>query len=508
MVVQHMLARVKAPTRQFVVKTCYGLNNAIALKQAGVPYVLLDVEWIESMKVGSSDWLHLLVIAHEVGHHLLGHTNGPARQPAEQREVELAADRFAGYVLGTYGLASAQVEAVLRDFPDDKDPNSTHPKKVQRIKAVCSGVESSKNDEGNQLLENLTKDVKLNLTSVPYLVSMARSKFDRFLVTHDKRELDQAVSFYQQAIRFSSDSMLAYELGAMFLADGYGDRYAQAIEYAYSLTKDIAYVLELANYYSSSRNPTAASIMHKYQHRLMQPELVGSLDDQSALAFAKYHLARLEAVPNEEAIWLPPLKQTLEAILTRATSLPRTDTRARLIAETQNTLGLLALRVNDFQRAKQHFLSASEYFEQPIVPTDFHELLYSNRTLNYLTSLTNLTLVSIRLTSWDEGLTYVNKLDNAYASYQTTTAKTGQLAFNYSQIAYFKGRVYQGLKNYAQAIKHYNEAIQSSPDAYLYFYRGTCQLSLGSEVEAYADFNKACSMDGHTACDRVKILCR
>lgn len=508
MVVQHMLARVKAPTRLFVVKTCHGLNNAVALKQANVPYILLDVEWIESMKSGSSDWLHLMVIGHEIGHHLLGHTSRQATQPGEQKSLELEADRFAGYVLGTYGLAGAQVAHVLRGFPDDSDPNSTHPAKAQRIIAVRAGVDLSKGAEENKLLESLTKDVGLNLTSVPYLVSMARGKFDRFLVTRDKRELQQAVNFYQQAIRFSADPMLAHELGAMFFADGSGDRYAQALEYVYSLTKNKAYLLELASYYSSSRNATAEGIMQKHKDKLMQPELVGSLNDRSALSFANYHLARLEVNRDEEAKWLPPLRQALEGIVSKPASLPATEAHALLIAETQNTLGLLALREGDFNEAKQQLVAAANYFGRPILPNDFYELLYSNKTLNQLSSLTNLALVSIRLADWTEGLAYVNKLDKVYHTYQASLTKKSQLAFDYSQVAYFKGRVHQGLKNYPQAILHYSEAIVLAPEPYLYYYRGTCQLSRGNETEACADFKKACSIDGHTACDRVKMLCR
>ena len=70
-----MLAKLKKKNTYFIVKACPGLNNACAVTYLGNRYVLLDIRWMESIKQNENDWSHLLVNGHEIGHHLLGHTD-------------------------------------------------------------------------------------------------------------------------------------------------------------------------------------------------------------------------------------------------------------------------------------------------------------------------------------------------------------------------------------------------------------------------------------------------
>ena len=85
-VVEDVLLKINLKNSYFVTKVCRGINNAMAYKQNGVNYILLDVDWMKSLKYGKNDWFHLFVIGHEMGHHLLKHTEKETISLQESRK--------------------------------------------------------------------------------------------------------------------------------------------------------------------------------------------------------------------------------------------------------------------------------------------------------------------------------------------------------------------------------------------------------------------------------------
>jgi tetratricopeptide (TPR) repeat protein len=505
LVVQNILTKVKAPTQRFIVKTCPGLNNASAMALGGVPYILLDVSWMESFKPGRSDWFHLSVIAHEIGHHLLGHVGLPSVPPAQQRERELAADQFAGYVLGAYGITSYQLAILLHRFPDDRQPNSTHPRNTLRMAALQKGVEASRSSEESKLLHNLTQTAILDLKSLPYLVAMARGKYSQYITSHNKPDLQQALQYYQQAIRFSNAPYLLHELGAMFMATGDGDHYIQALEYLYLQTAEAAYLVEAADYYSFTRSASANGFLQKHRGELADMRLLSTLNDKRIISLVKYHLARLEQEQSSNDSVPVQLQSAVQGVLNHLSQARKEN--LYLSAEAHNTLGLINLRKEDFLTARENFKVSTTCFEKLSSSGDLFELLYKYHSHNRLASLSNLSLVNIRLTDWQAAQGYVEDLDYAYRSFITNARQGEKPEFDYSQVIYYKARVKQGLKHYDEAISYYTKALVAKPEAYLFYYRGICLLNLAKESDACADFQKACSLDGQLACDRFKMLC-
>ncbi len=81
-------------------------------------------------------WAPVSIMAHEIGHHLSGHTITPG---GSQPPIELEADKFSGFVLYKMGAnlddAQTALQALVPDGPDGK----THPGRARRLSAVREG---------------------------------------------------------------------------------------------------------------------------------------------------------------------------------------------------------------------------------------------------------------------------------------------------------------------------------------------------------------------------------
>lgn len=79
-------------------------------------------------------WPSLAVLAHELGHHLAGHTFVRNRSSHAQ---ELEADRFAGFMLSRLGASLNQALAITAKLNENDTP--THPARSKRIVAITNG---------------------------------------------------------------------------------------------------------------------------------------------------------------------------------------------------------------------------------------------------------------------------------------------------------------------------------------------------------------------------------
>jgi hypothetical protein len=85
------------------------------------------------------DWGAMSILAHEVGHHLAGHT---LRQTAEPWRDELEADEFSGFVLARLGASLAETtSAAARILPEQ--PTPTHPGRKDRVAAIVHGWQNA-----------------------------------------------------------------------------------------------------------------------------------------------------------------------------------------------------------------------------------------------------------------------------------------------------------------------------------------------------------------------------
>ena len=112
------------------------VNNAAAVISNGKRYILYNPMFIKQIKNAvKTDWGGISVLAHEVGHHLNGHTLlGSGSVPP----IELEADEFAGFVLRRIGATLAESQAAIRMISDERE-SRTHPARSKRLASIQAG---------------------------------------------------------------------------------------------------------------------------------------------------------------------------------------------------------------------------------------------------------------------------------------------------------------------------------------------------------------------------------
>jgi hypothetical protein len=124
-----------------------GLQPNFTMKIARVPnieavishhkrYILYNPEFITGVNNATKDkWAFVLLLAHEIGHHLNGHT---LKNAANRLPLELEADEFAGFVLKKLG-ASLEESQLVMNYIASTEASQTHPARADRMIAIANG---------------------------------------------------------------------------------------------------------------------------------------------------------------------------------------------------------------------------------------------------------------------------------------------------------------------------------------------------------------------------------
>jgi tetratricopeptide (TPR) repeat protein len=125
---------------RFEIKSMKNYNNCSALcisNETGESrYLQFDRDFLEAYeKQTGNKWFVIGVVAHEIAHHLNGHSlDGVGSRPNK----ELEADEFAGFVLFKLGATLAEAQGIF-SFLNDTEGPPTHPVKAKRYAAVKTG---------------------------------------------------------------------------------------------------------------------------------------------------------------------------------------------------------------------------------------------------------------------------------------------------------------------------------------------------------------------------------
>ncbi|HKH63663.1 MAG TPA: hypothetical protein VKA49_22655 [Flavitalea sp.] len=121
--------------------------NAAAVVYQGKRYILYNPSFIAAMnKAAGTPWASVAVLAHEIGHHLNGHTlDGKGSLPA----IELEADEFSGFALRKMGASLSEAQVAMRIIAIAK-ATRTHPARSDRLLAIANGWNHADDQLGGQ----------------------------------------------------------------------------------------------------------------------------------------------------------------------------------------------------------------------------------------------------------------------------------------------------------------------------------------------------------------------
>ena len=219
-------------SKSFILQPCSDINNAVATSYKGLRYILYDKSFMSTIANNSTSWSQLFILAHEVGHHINGHSIDillaaadivEPKTLAAKRKQELESDEFAGFILGKLGATLEQTSEAVNLLASNKDDTfSTHPTKTKRLNAIKIGFNKALGKE------QVVYEKKSNLNT-------AEEYFYRAYEKSQKGDYYGAISDYTKAIEINPNFVsVYYNRGNAYsnLKDYYGaiSDYTKAIE--------------------------------------------------------------------------------------------------------------------------------------------------------------------------------------------------------------------------------------------------------------------------------------
>ena len=208
-----ILNTIGAP-KNFVLVPCGEISNASAVAYNGLRYILYDREFMELIISKTNDWSSFAILAHEVGHHIKGHTvdvtmysEGIIKPKSLEikRKQELEADEFAGFVMARLGTSLNNALSFTKIFTEKDDTYSTHPTKSKRVIAVRKGYNKARvalsSGEKNKIPpEYKRKDSRMSVESF----------FNRGIRKFESNDFRGAISDFDIVIEINPINKIAY----------------------------------------------------------------------------------------------------------------------------------------------------------------------------------------------------------------------------------------------------------------------------------------------------------
>jgi hypothetical protein len=110
-------------------------NAAANIDKDNKRYIFYNATFMQQLRTNSGTyWSMIYVVAHEMGHHIAGHLDFTG----QNHQVELEADRFAGFILRCMGATHDESIAGI-NFVASPQATESHPAVAHRVQAISLG---------------------------------------------------------------------------------------------------------------------------------------------------------------------------------------------------------------------------------------------------------------------------------------------------------------------------------------------------------------------------------
>jgi len=485
--IDNILNPIGLTRKNFIVKSCNNIENAIAIIYKNNRYIMMDEHFFSSISKDNTI-AYYLILSHEIAHHLHGHTSDfENHSNSINQQQELECDYFAGFVLSNLGfsLDKSISEANRLLFDPNYNINSSHPPLSKRIESIKKGYNDSQNKINitieslyKIILEEYTKAFEENLDNrLTYLYNEARNGYLDIVLNNKFTGVDEVISNYQKIDYLLNDiTFIKVDLGQLNYRN---KNYASAYNYflsAYKISNNAKYLIDaLQVCYEGGLNINS---------ELFKQLLI--LDYNSLNHPNRYkYLAIFTSQNNpQRAI------DILTSALVNWSKFNLKDWEYFLKPNLFADLSVLLLRQEEHSKA---YTAINEAYNLYDIDNKIGSDLSIFDKQDFATVLENKALIEMRLEEWNKCINTCNLLISYFP--ESTSYVTGN-------IDYYVGRCSLEKKDYSNSILYLSEAIRKSDrNDYLYFYRGLAYKEIGELKKSNIDLTIACDKKIKAACE-------
>lgn len=183
----HLVVKHSGLLPNFTVRENSDVNTAVAYIKNRERYIEYNPFIIASIIDSTqTNWAAVSILAHEIAHHLLGHTLNPGKiSPGD----ELACDKYSGFILQRMGATDQDAIAAIK-IAGTALGTKTHPPRYARIEAILQGW----NESADLLAGTESVKPQPDLESYQYVL-----RFERDDHTYYVNEMDEVVWYNNYA---------------------------------------------------------------------------------------------------------------------------------------------------------------------------------------------------------------------------------------------------------------------------------------------------------------------
>lgn len=227
--------------RNFIIKECPNISNAVAATVKSSlgsfeRYIIYDKAFLERVSgTTGTDWSAISIMAHEIGHHLNGHT---LIEGIGNHQAELQADEFSGFVLSKMGATLNESLKAMQTYGNEVSTKS-HPSKYLRLESITKGWKKGNKTNSGNLKINAADGIELyeyDEKQMNYFVSKASKE-------NENKNYEKSATYFIKAFQYSAglEKIYLYYVSSLYIS---ANNYDKALKYYLLILKNGVHSLE------------------------------------------------------------------------------------------------------------------------------------------------------------------------------------------------------------------------------------------------------------------------